>query len=194
MPVPQSPHPIATTARRALAAALIAVAAPAIGSPISCAHAQPAGFEPLDDDWGVTDADILHWLPTWVGGPVVDGSLELADASGAVVPDVVADVALEAATEIEAEAGAAPAWATSKDGSTDDTGPGLMDAPSSVAASDDAADDAVMIEWGRESWEGLKPYVDKAVYVNALEDILEEGERPVREAYGANYERLRALK
>jgi hypothetical protein len=145
MPVPQSPHPIATTARRALAAALIAVAAPAIGSPISCAHAQPAGFEPLDDDWGVTDADILHWLPTWVGGPVVDGSLELADASGAVVPDVVADVALEAATEIEAEAGAAPAWATSKDGSTDDTGPGLMDAPSSVAASDDAADDAVPV-------------------------------------------------
>ena len=60
--------------------------------------------------------------------------------------------------------------------------------------SDDAADDAVMIEWGRESWEALKPYVDKAVYVNALEDILEEGERPVREAYGANYERLRALK
>jgi FAD/FMN-containing dehydrogenase len=60
--------------------------------------------------------------------------------------------------------------------------------------SDDAADDAVMIRWGRECWEGLKPYVDKAVYVNALEDILEEGERPVREAYGVNYERLRALK
>ena len=60
--------------------------------------------------------------------------------------------------------------------------------------SDDAADDAAMIQWGRESWEALKPYVDRAVYVNALEDILEEGERPVREAYGANYERLRALK
>jgi FAD/FMN-containing dehydrogenase len=60
--------------------------------------------------------------------------------------------------------------------------------------SDDAADDAAMIKWGRESWEALKPYVDRAVYVNALEDILEEGERPVREAYGANYERLRGLK
>jgi FAD/FMN-containing dehydrogenase len=60
--------------------------------------------------------------------------------------------------------------------------------------SDDAADDAAMIQWGRDTWESLKPYVDKAVYVNALEDILEEGERPVREAYGANYERLRALK
>ena len=30
--------------------------------------------------------------------------------------------------------------------------------------------------------------------VNALEDALEAGERPVREVYGANYERLRALK
>jgi FAD/FMN-containing dehydrogenase len=60
--------------------------------------------------------------------------------------------------------------------------------------SDDAADDAVMIQWGRESWEGLKPYVDKAVYVNALEDIHEAGERSVREAYGGNFERLRALK
>ncbi|HEY3655258.1 MAG TPA: BBE domain-containing protein [Steroidobacteraceae bacterium] len=30
--------------------------------------------------------------------------------------------------------------------------------------------------------------------MNALEDALEAGERPVREVYGANYERLRALK
>jgi FAD/FMN-containing dehydrogenase len=59
---------------------------------------------------------------------------------------------------------------------------------------DDPADDARMIQWGRECWEDLKPFVDSAVYVNALEDVLEEGERPVREAYGANYERLRALK
>jgi hypothetical protein len=30
--------------------------------------------------------------------------------------------------------------------------------------------------------------------VNALEDALEAGERPVRELYGANYERLSVLK
>jgi FAD/FMN-containing dehydrogenase len=59
---------------------------------------------------------------------------------------------------------------------------------------DDPADDARLIRWARGFWEGLKPYADRAVYVNALEDALEEGERPVREAYGANYERLRALK
>jgi FAD/FMN-containing dehydrogenase len=59
---------------------------------------------------------------------------------------------------------------------------------------DDPADDAKIIRWAREFWEGLKPFVDQAVYVNALEDDHEEGERPVREAYGANYDRLRALK
>jgi FAD/FMN-containing dehydrogenase len=58
----------------------------------------------------------------------------------------------------------------------------------------DPVDDARLIGWARGFWEGLKPFVDRAVYVNALEDALEEGERPVREAYGANYERLRALK
>jgi len=58
----------------------------------------------------------------------------------------------------------------------------------------DPVDDARLIGWARGFWEALKPFADRAVYVNALEDALEEGERPVREAYGANYERLRALK
>jgi FAD/FMN-containing dehydrogenase len=59
---------------------------------------------------------------------------------------------------------------------------------------DDPADDARMIQWAREFWDAMKPFADRAVYVNALEDVLESGERPVREVYGANYERLRALK
>jgi len=59
---------------------------------------------------------------------------------------------------------------------------------------DDPADDEKMIRWARECWEKLNPFVDRAVYVNALDDVLEAGERPVREAYGANYERLRDLK
>jgi FAD/FMN-containing dehydrogenase len=59
---------------------------------------------------------------------------------------------------------------------------------------DDPADDQRMIRWGRECWEGLQPFADRAVYVNALEDALEDGERPVLEVYGANYERLRSLK
>jgi hypothetical protein len=46
----------------------------------------------------------------------------------------------------------------------------------------------------RECWTALKPFVEPAVYVNALEDGDEEGERRVREAYGPNYSRLTALK
>jgi FAD/FMN-containing dehydrogenase len=59
---------------------------------------------------------------------------------------------------------------------------------------DDPVDDGRMIQWARECWQALAPHADRAVYVNALDDALEEGERPVREAYGANYERLRELK
>ncbi len=36
--------------------------------------------------------------------------------------------------------------------------------------------------------------VERAVYVNALEDAVEEGEQRVREAFGPNYDRLVALK
>jgi FAD/FMN-containing dehydrogenase len=59
---------------------------------------------------------------------------------------------------------------------------------------DDPKDDLRMIRWARGCWEGLRPFADRAVYVNALEDALEEGERPMREVYGTNYERLRSLK
>jgi FAD/FMN-containing dehydrogenase len=59
---------------------------------------------------------------------------------------------------------------------------------------EDPKDDERMIRWARECWEAMKPFADRAVYVNALDDAQEAGERPVREAYGANYERLRELK
>jgi FAD/FMN-containing dehydrogenase len=61
-------------------------------------------------------------------------------------------------------------------------------------ATDDPLDSPKMIAWARECWTALKPFVEPAVYVNALEDGEEEGERRVREAYGANYNRLAALK
>jgi FAD/FMN-containing dehydrogenase len=59
---------------------------------------------------------------------------------------------------------------------------------------DNPADDEKMIRWTRECWQAMQPYVDQAIYVNALNDEADTGERPVREAYGANYERLRDLK
>jgi len=61
-------------------------------------------------------------------------------------------------------------------------------------AADDAADAEKIVRWGRECWEALQPFSERAVYVNALEDALEEGEQRVHEAYGANYRRLAALK
>jgi FAD/FMN-containing dehydrogenase len=61
-------------------------------------------------------------------------------------------------------------------------------------ATDDARESEKIIQWGRECWGGLQPFAERAVYVNALEDALAEGEERVREAYGPNYERLVMLK
>ena len=61
-------------------------------------------------------------------------------------------------------------------------------------ATDDPADRQKITDWGRACWEAMQPHVERAVYVNALEDAVEEGEARVREAYGPNYDRLVALK
>ncbi len=61
-------------------------------------------------------------------------------------------------------------------------------------ATDDPADDEKIVRWGREAWDAMQPFADRAVYVNALEDAQGEGEHRVREAYGPNYERLLGLK
>jgi len=61
-------------------------------------------------------------------------------------------------------------------------------------ATDIPTDDQKIIRWSKECWEALQPFVEKAVYVNVLEDALEEGEMRVREAYGPNYDRLVGLK
>jgi hypothetical protein len=61
-------------------------------------------------------------------------------------------------------------------------------------ATDDAAEDDKIRRWGRECWDALQTFLEPAVYVNALEDALEEGAHRVREAYGVNYERVAGLK
>jgi FAD/FMN-containing dehydrogenase len=61
-------------------------------------------------------------------------------------------------------------------------------------ATENPSDTDNMIRWARQCWGDLQPFVERVVYVNALEDALEEGERRVREAYGANYKRLVDLK
>jgi FAD/FMN-containing dehydrogenase len=56
---------------------------------------------------------------------------------------------------------------------------------------EERADTERGIQWSREGWEALQPFVERSNYVN---DLGEEGEQRVREAYGPSYERLLALK
>ncbi len=55
----------------------------------------------------------------------------------------------------------------------------------------DPADDERNIGWTRGLWQAMQPFVERGVYVNNLG---EEGEDRIRDAYGPNYERLVALK
>lgn len=56
---------------------------------------------------------------------------------------------------------------------------------------EDRADTEKGIQWSRECWDAMQPFVERSNYVN---DLGEEGEQRVREAYGPNFERLLALK
>lgn len=60
-----------------------------------------------------------------------------------------------------------------------------------VAIWDDPADDDANMRWARELWSAVRPYSTGGVYANNLGD---EGEDRVRDAYGENYARLAALK
>ena len=55
----------------------------------------------------------------------------------------------------------------------------------------DPADTTPNIEWTQAFFAAMQPHLENAVYVNNLGD---EGDNRVRAAYGANYERLAALK
>jgi FAD/FMN-containing dehydrogenase len=55
----------------------------------------------------------------------------------------------------------------------------------------DPADSAKNIEWTRAFFDAMQPFFERGVYVNNLG---EEGEDRVQAAYGANYDRLLALK
>jgi FAD/FMN-containing dehydrogenase len=47
------------------------------------------------------------------------------------------------------------------------------------------------VHWARQCWEALQPFYDQSAYVN---DLGEEGDQRVREAFGENYQRLLELK
>ncbi|HXH23546.1 MAG TPA: BBE domain-containing protein [Dehalococcoidia bacterium] len=60
-----------------------------------------------------------------------------------------------------------------------------------TAAWSDPAEAQACVAWAREFWEAMQPYSERANYVNDLGD---EPQERVREAYGANYDRLAQLK
>ncbi|CAM5786478.1 FAD-binding oxidoreductase [Ottowia pentelensis] len=60
-----------------------------------------------------------------------------------------------------------------------------------IAIWDDPADDEANRRWARQLWSAARPYSTGGVYANNLGD---EGEDRVRDAYGQNYARLAALK
>ena len=54
-----------------------------------------------------------------------------------------------------------------------------------------AADSEVNIQWTREFYDAMKPFMAKAVYLNYIGD---EGEDRIKQGYGKKYERLSVLK
>jgi len=60
-----------------------------------------------------------------------------------------------------------------------------------IAIWDDPADDEANISWARRLWNAVRPFSTGGVYANNLGD---EGDERVRDAYGANYARLAAIK
>ncbi len=63
-----------------------------------------------------------------------------------------------------------------------------------VGVSPDPADTPALVAWTRAYWEATHPFSAGGAYVNMMMDAADEGEDRVRAAYGANYDRLAAIK
>ena len=63
-----------------------------------------------------------------------------------------------------------------------------------VGVSPDPADNPATISWTRAYWEAVHPYSAGGAYVNMMMDYSDEGQDRVRASYGANYDRLAAIK
>ncbi len=61
-----------------------------------------------------------------------------------------------------------------------------------VGVDPDPANNELITQWARDYWEALHPTSVGGAYVNFLQD--DEGSDRVRDAYGANFERLRQVK
>jgi FAD/FMN-containing dehydrogenase len=127
----------------------------------------------------------LYYNKSSVVRRLSDGAIEMLLAYGRAMPTPVSAVALQQLH-----------GAASRVGATDTAFPHRYDHYSVYVhpATDDPSESEKIVRWGRECWDALQPFAESAVYVNALEDALDEGAHRVREAYGPNYDRLTALK
>lgn len=60
-----------------------------------------------------------------------------------------------------------------------------------IAIWDDPVDDEINMRWARDLWNAVRPFSTGGAYANNLGD---EGDERVRDAYGENYARLAAIK
>ena len=61
-----------------------------------------------------------------------------------------------------------------------------------MASWDDPAQDSPNIEWARTAWQRMRSFSTGGTYINFLTE--DEGDPRIRAAYGANYDRLVAIK
>jgi len=126
------------------------------------------------------------WLNYWKSGfiqSLSDDAIEaMADFFSGAVPGFFAAIAIE-------HLGGAVGRV-----SLQETAFGHRDAQYSLLVArmwQDPAESAVNIDWARRCYQTAEPFLKDGVYVNYLGD---EGESRVIAAYGANYERLAAIK
>ena len=133
-------------------------------------------------DAGFPSGSLNYWLSSFTRGlpdELIDGAVERF----ATVPSAMTAILLEhfhgAVTRVEATATAVPHR---------DRGWNLL-IPSVWT---DPAESEANIAWGRETFAALRPHFVARRWLNYLGD--DQGEDAIRDAYGPNYERLRAVK
>lgn len=133
-------------------------------------------------DAGFPDGGRNYWLSSFTTG-LTDQLIDTAVASFAAAPSPMSSILFEhfhgAVTRIEPTAIAVPHRA-----------PGWNLLIPTVWP--DAADDAANIRWTRETFAALRPSLRPGRWMNYLGD--DQGDDAIRDAYGANFERLRSVK
>ncbi|MGH2559422.1 MAG: FAD-binding oxidoreductase, partial [Thermomicrobiales bacterium] len=127
----------------------------------------------------------LHYWKSSFLAELSDDAIETMIQQAAAVPSPFSVIAVEQLGGAMARVGA------------DETAFGERSSPLSLIVTGQWADPAESdrnVGWVRDSWEAMRPFEQEAAYVNYLEDVNDEGEKRIQTSYGANHERLVAVK